>query len=747
MLAGSALSASAETLMMPDRQARTGVSVVVWGASTLTAPTCTIDFGDSSSAAAAGDRSYLTASHVYASGTFTATLSCTAGAVTETDTAVLTVAGPAPGTEASRNLGINMAIQDGLRFLWQAQDNRAANFPSSATTTWGATNPFSSSSHSWTALVTLAFENQGYILPNSAAAPTGIYEKYVVQRGLNYVVDQLRTLAITPALVATNSPQGDPCVGPGIATAPNTCTALQATIEGNEGYATAVASLPLAGSQALNRVFAAGLGSQNGNFVAGKTYRDVLQRLIDAIAYGQNDTSFGNAARGGWIYNFNSSQTDGSTVGWDLLSLLDANAAGIVEPAFVKTEFTNFSFVGALNNDGSFDYRGDGSAAANNSTNLQKAGIGITAMFYTGDSSKLGLAETYISNRWAAAGDAFACTNGTYNKGCSYGMFNVFKGLKLFNVQTLPGVGRPAGPGAIPANDWYADYQDYLVNNQSSPTSITGGNWGTMVFSCCASDHPTANAAIAELILAPVALVLPDPGLFSTVGLSPQTDTNPVGTDHTVTATATASGGAPVPGVTINFNVLTGPNAGKTGSGQTNVNGQTTFTYHDDGGAGTDTIQASIGTGQSALLSNIVTKIWANDCSQIPGVTPVANLMTPMFPLDHGFRNVTIGGVGTYSITQICQDENPNFEGVPAYAVDGSGVGTDTAGVRAERSGTRAAPGNGRVYHIFYQTSPGNNIQCSGQVTVGVPITDGGTAVDNGATFNSITGGACAIPQ
>ena len=116
------------------------------------------------------------------------------------------------------------------------------------------------------------------------------------------------------------------------------------------------------------------------------------------------------------------------------------------------------------------------------------------------------------------------------------------------------------------------------------------------------------------MILSPVALVAPDPGLFSTVGLSPATATNPVGTDHTVTAFAQAASGAPVAGVTINFTVLTGPNAGKTGVGTTGADGKTTFTYHDDGGAGTDTIQASIVSGGSTFNSNIVVKIWGLAC-------------------------------------------------------------------------------------------------------------------------------------
>ena len=144
----------------------------------------------------------------------------------------------------------------------------------------------------------------------------------------------------------------------------------------------------------------------------------------------------------------------------------------------------------------------------------------------------------------------------------------------------------------------------------------------------------------------------------------------------------------------------------------------------------------------SEAKSNIVSKVWTADCGQL-GFTPVANLQTPMFPLDHGMRNVTISGVGANTISKICQDEDPNFENIPAYAVDGGGIGTSTAQVRAERSGTRTSPGNGRVYHIFF-TSFQNS--CSGQVTVGVPLVAGGTAVDNGALFNSVTGTSCT-PQ
>ncbi len=100
--------------------------------------------------------------------------------------------------------------------------------------------------------------------------------------------------------------------------------------------------------------------------------------------------------------------------------------------------------------------------------------------------------------------------------------------------------------------------------------------------------------------------MLPDEDKFSTVGLSPATSTKPYGGSHTVTAKAESTGGTPVPGATVIFTILTGPNAGMSGTGTTDANGKAAFTYTDTGGVGTDTISATIG----ALTSNPVSATW-----------------------------------------------------------------------------------------------------------------------------------------
>jgi len=598
----TASMASAETLLMPKRSFLMGASEVVWGVTDLPNGTAfTLDYGDGTAPTAGNvvDRSYIAFNHTYgASGTFTVRLTV-GGEVATVDVDVYNSA--TLSAFDLRALHVNRAIQNGLRYLWQAQLNRAANFPANPLTQWGSGD--TSYGPPYAALIALAFQNHGYHLPNNNNAPTGIYEKYVVNRALNYVASRLQPLTLQ------NQPAGNPCVG----AISDPCIGLYHTFD--PGYSNGVVALPFAASNALDREIPAGIG--NATYVAEQTFRSILQRMMNALAHGQNDyTATNNNGRGGWIYQFSNSQvqqSDGSTVGWDVLALLDATAANTTIPAFVKPEFANHALPQGLNNDGSFDYRADNAPTSPNSTNVAKAGIGLQGQFYAGQAPGMGV--TYISNNWNATPNfqSFTCGNGTWNKGCAYAMFNVFKALKLHGVATLPGVGRPAGPGPIPANDWYADYVDWLVANQTAPTSPTGGYWTALDFSCCESDNTALDAAMAELILSPVALIQPDPGHFSSFGLSQSHSVNPPNTAHTVVARTRTADDQPVPGVTIDFRVLTGPNQGVVGQAVTNAQGEATFTYIDTSTGPypqQDEIRAFVGT----LGSNIIVKAWVLVC-------------------------------------------------------------------------------------------------------------------------------------
>jgi VCBS repeat-containing protein len=914
----SAAGAAAETLMMPKRDALKGTAFVVWGITTLpNGSTYSFDFEDgTTSSGTVGDRSYIAVSKTYSgvggSGNKTITLTVTSGATTETSTVVVQVFDPTLMTlDGVRSLRINMAIEDGLRYLWTASANRTT-FNTNNFTSWGRA--------SFTALVVLAFENHGYQLPNDNTMPTGIYEKYVVRRGLNTLIQGFTTLTLD------NEPAGNPCAGAAPAAefaATATCVGYYSSAEGIglAGYANAVMILPFAGSGALNRT-----NSEVAGPIAGKSFAEITQRLLNAMAWGQNDPACG-VGRGGWNYGFNQCLMDGSTAGWNILAILDAEAAGLPLPSFLKSEFT-FGINNSFRPSGSFDYN----PGSRTLPNAARAGIGAQALFMIGGTagSSQGLAiQDFISDRWngvPGSGDyPDTCGGFGQNKNCAYAMFNVFKGLKLLGVTTLPGVTRPAGPGAQLAGDWYADYQDHLITTQVLPNSTANGHWN-MRFSCC-DDSTAANTAIAELILSPVALVLP-----ATIELTPLTRTAVEMTSHTVTATAESAGGTPVPGATVIFTILSGPNVGLTGTDTTDADGKATFTYADQGPVGTvgtDKIRASIGT----LNSNTVDMIWtleneapaatdntypvtedgsvsgnvitdappdtdengdamtatvltnvthgtlvfaatgdftytptanycgtdsftyevsdgqltsntatvtfnvacvndppvADDSSQTTGedtpftgnvtssdidggpptyvvtsgptngsvvmapngsytYTPSANYFGPdsftftvsdgnggtdtgtvsitvtpvndppvctaaaptvatLWPVNHQLHTINVLGVVdpvegsgiTINVTGIFQDEPTNTQGDGNTPVDGFGVGTATAQVRAERSGSKQVPGDGRMYYINFTGTDAQGGTCTGTVRVGVPHDQGqrSTVVGGGPLYRS----------
>jgi hypothetical protein len=91
---------------------------------------------------------------------------------------------------------------------------------------------------------------------------------------------------------------------------------------------------------------------------------------------------------------------------------------------------------------------------------------------------------------------------------------------------------------------------------------------------------------------------------IKSITLSPLSANYAVGGTDTVMAQTVPA----VPGLSIVFNVIAGPNKGITGTSTTNSSGMATFTYTDANGGGTDQIQASLGT----LTTATVTVNWGN---------------------------------------------------------------------------------------------------------------------------------------
>jgi hypothetical protein len=138
----------------------------------------------------------------------------------------------------------------------------------------------------------------------------------------------------------------------------------------------------------------------------------------------------------------------------------------------------------------------------------------------------------------------------------------------------------------------------------------------------------------------------------------------------------------------------------------------------------------------------------AEDCNEPPDCSEAYPSMDIIWPPNHKLVDINILGVTdpdgdpvTITIDSIMQDEPVQTHGDGNFAPDGQGVGTDTASVRAERSGTKKVPGDGRVYIIGFTADDGQGGTCSGEVMVGVPHDVKDTPVDSGAYYDSTAGG------
>ncbi len=476
------------------------------------------------------------------------------------------------------------------------------------------------------------------------------------------------------------------------------------TTDGEPGYGQGVEMIALAATGALGRVNTEVTGA-----LQNKTYAEILQRMSNVLIWGMGDS--GNGI-GTWTYSFNGTSGDGSTIGWAILGLLDAESAGAYVPSWVRPYFLS-GFEKILNTTGSIDYTADGYGNSESSPGPEKNGIALQGMYFAGVNSvtvalstggtanvSLETARNLITSWWSGSGglsgNNWSCdVAATKNFGCAYTMFNNFKGLSLQGITSLPSF--TSGATTYPAvADWKQEYQDWLIWNQTRSTATTssaksiasiqagtttvvtstahgyprgarvaitgttgtgstllndktltiqavtadtftlaidttgkafnnsagtatrvtvastdGGQWGTMGFSCCYTSN-TMSASVAQVILSPAALVLPDELLFSSLG--PENDqgidTRLQGAtprqSHTVVATATSSSGSPVAAVSVVFEVLSGPNAGLTDTLNTGADGKATWTYADalpPGSAGVDVIRAKIGSTNSNSVS------------------------------------------------------------------------------------------------------------------------------------------------
>jgi PKD repeat protein len=162
-----------------------------------------------------------------------------------------------------------------------------------------------------------------------------------------------------------------------------------------------------------------------GAQVLGRTYRDIIQDIVDMFAFGQADTG---GPRGGWQYQLNAG-ADNSASHWCALVGIGAERVfGLATPSFVKEENLNFWVDFSQNFDGSntgvdgmFGYA-DRSPIISAGTNT--TGSGLVELIFDGllsDAPRFKAAERYLERNWTVM-----TTENTI-----YGLYSTAKGFRL----------------------------------------------------------------------------------------------------------------------------------------------------------------------------------------------------------------------------------------------------------------------------------------------------------------------------
>jgi len=288
------------------------------------------DFGDGSepTSGKVTDPYNLGAQHAYADAKvgdeFTATLTVTDSATNETASDSFRIRFAEP-TVANRK---RVAVADGLWALHVSMKRSDAK-AGAQTGSWKGRY-----SVGITAICAHSFELMGHDLAGDERVDPYVED---VRRALAFLAAQLQCHEIgeQPAGPADSNGNGKGLTLPG---APRAM------------YEVPLVAMAFASSKAPDRVVQSGHAG-----VEGLTYRQVVEDLVDLMAWGQSERGY---ARGGWRYGPNWNDADMSVTQWPVQAFMATDVElGIRAPDWVKRELLNYYLKRSQADDGSFGYR------------------------------------------------------------------------------------------------------------------------------------------------------------------------------------------------------------------------------------------------------------------------------------------------------------------------------------------------------------------------------------------------------
>jgi hypothetical protein len=242
-------------------------------------------------------------------------------------------------------------------------------------------------------------------------------------------------------------------------------------------YSTGICMMAIAATRAPDRVVGS-IGSE----VDGWTYKQVLDDVVDFMAFAQTDTP--NPGRGGWRYREQVIDADNSNTGYAVSGLGYAESSiygfGCAVPQFVKDELNIYiDYIQCDPGDSGHNGGIDGSSGyyspCDSYSNVLKTGNLIGEMTLAGrpyNDSDLQRALAYIGRTW----NDTSRDPGWGNGGTPHyqAMLCVTRGLVYAGIDTIVVDGSP--------RDWYADFADAIVSSQQPDGSWPVDFWAGQMF-------------------------------------------------------------------------------------------------------------------------------------------------------------------------------------------------------------------------------------------------------------------------
>ncbi len=325
---------------------------------------------------------------------------------------------------------IEASIQDGIDWLVANQNSDGS---------WGLFNKVAFTGFAVMKLEDRAFE-LGYNSPFDSAYP---YNANVID-GLNYLFQNAYTTGISPQLA------GDPDTNQnGIGVYITSDYPI---------YDTGIALAAISKSRSPSRIVTTSIP------VFGWTYAQVVQDMVDYLAWAQTDSGSG---RGGWRYYPNDYDSDNSISGYAVLGLdlAESSVFGSTVPAFVKDELN--SWIDYIQNKDGMGYYydplgGSGYSSPDEMVNILKTGNLIYQMAFYGDTKttqRVIDAVDYIERHWNDFSPEVGFRPHHYQA-----MYCLMKGLERMGIETIN-----VGGSDI---DWFDEISTIIVNSQ-----IADGSW------------------------------------------------------------------------------------------------------------------------------------------------------------------------------------------------------------------------------------------------------------------------------